>query len=637
MNNHTIIGMAGHIDHGKTAVIKALTGIETDRRPEEQARGITIDIGFAYWKDDVTIIDVPGHEKFVRNMVAGVSTVDLFLLVIAADDGIMPQTIEHLDILKFFGVRDGVVALNKIDLVDEEWTLLITEEIENFVIRNGFNNIPVIPVSAVKNIGIEELHSSLMQKIGCKQSQRQNRPFRLNVDRCFSAKGFGSVVTGTVLSAEIKVSDGLVILPSQKETKVRCIEAHQKTVEKATAGQRAAINLANVSNDDLPRGVVLIKPNTLKPVHEILAIVQTVDHLRFKIKRHSLTHVHLGTSEILGRINWFDDGSALESIQTYHLRIRTNDPAVAAPGDAILLRSFSPVTTIAGGKVVQIAPLHVKKSGFDWQNYFHILDKGELAERIRLILRHAGFRVFNSTDFQQEFFETDDAIRMALEKLLTEKSLISFESRNALYYIDVQQMDRTQALIVKALDKELAAGQFRKGLNTNELENLTRSFHLSGVFFECAVQHALKSGELIFDGEVYSTRQAALSEKNSKIKNEIADYYRACRFNPPELSQLAVKFQLPEKSLKNITLELSKEGLLKSIDGFFYLHDAVFEELLHYLRGYFTEKANLDVTVLKNFTQSSRKWVIPLFEYLDSRKYTRRHGDERIKGENLYS
>ncbi|MEJ2545044.1 MAG: selenocysteine-specific translation elongation factor, partial [Calditrichaceae bacterium] len=356
MNDHIIIGMAGHIDHGKTALIKALTGIETDQHKEERERGITIDIGFAYWKNNITIIDVPGHEKFIRNMAAGVSALDLFLLVIAADDGIMPQTKEHLEILKFFGAEDGIVALNKIDLVDEEWQLLVQDEVRTFLNNHGFKNVPVVPVSAIKNKGIENLHNIISEKVSGIKKHVKDRPFRLNIDRSFSIKGFGSVVTGTILSSKVKPGDNITLLPINKSVKVRGIQVHQADIEAALAGQRAAINITGVEKDDLPRGTVLVEENSLVPSTTFLAEISTIKNLKYKLKKHSKVHIHIGTQELLGKIFWFEDDLYLQENKTYYMHIKLSESGVAAPGDAILIRSFSPVTTIAGGKVLYIDP-----------------------------------------------------------------------------------------------------------------------------------------------------------------------------------------------------------------------------------------------------------------------------------------
>jgi len=300
MKKHTIIGTAGHIDHGKTAVIRALTGIDADRLKEEKERGITIDIGFAYWKDDVTILDVPGHEKFIRNMVAGVSTIDLFLLVIAADDGIMPQTVEHLDILNFFNIKDGIVILNKIDLVDEEWLSLVEEDIRALLKKYNLDAISIVKVSATTNKNIDTLRELIERKIEEQTEIVSTQPFRLFVDRSFTIKGFGTVVTGTVLSGILQKSEDIKVLPQDITKRVRGLQVHGKETDTVKSGDRAAINLQGISKVQISRGDALIKDNTLLGSSEFIGSLRTVSNIQPRINNRTKVRVYIGTAERIG-------------------------------------------------------------------------------------------------------------------------------------------------------------------------------------------------------------------------------------------------------------------------------------------------------------------------------------------------
>lgn len=637
MKQHVIIGMAGHIDHGKTALIKALTGIETDQLKEERQRGITIDIGFAYWKENVTIIDVPGHEKFIRNMVAGVSTVDLFLLVIAADDGIMPQTIEHLDILKFFNVKDGIVVLNKVDLVDEEWQELVSDEITQFMQKNGFDKIPVIPVSAVENIGITRLDSVLAEKIN--QLPENNiddtRPFRLNVDRSFSAKGFGSVVTGTVLSSVLKPGQTLVTLPAGRETKVRGIQVHQKSTEIASIGQRAAINLANITTDELPRGTVIVEPETLSTTQEILAQTYTTGSINFRIKRHSAVRVHLGTAELQGKITWFEEDSQLEKNKKYHVRIKLSERGVAAPGDAILIRSESPVITIAGGKVVQIDPPSLKRNSDDWQNYFKILTEDNPEEILKQRFSNSGFKSVTAAQLQRELFRKKDELEKILAKLESQKILVSFEYGNEKHYAAKKQFDKAVELLVNIIHKNLTENGYKTGLNFQEILNLLKPYSFVAPFLNKTLKRAVNAKQLFLSGEYYSDKEMSGSGSLHQLHEQIQAYYKDCRFNAPDFKTLAGKFSTDAKNVKTITLDLARQGVLQSIGGSFYLHKEVLQECIIFLKEYFTDNKALGIAEVKEFIEASRKYVIPLMEYLDSSGYTQRKDDLRVKGPNL--
>ncbi|MGD9898454.1 MAG: selenocysteine-specific translation elongation factor [Calditrichaceae bacterium] len=632
MDEHTIIGMAGHIDHGKTAIIRALSGIETDRLKDEIERGITIDIGFAYWKNNVTIIDVPGHERFVRNMIAGVSTVNLFLLVIAADDGIMPQTIEHLEILKFFGVRNGVVALNKSDLVDEEWLSLVKDEIDQFLFSHGFQNVPVIPVSAVKGEGISELELALTGKIEGLNHVENERPFRLNVDRSFSAKGFGSVVTGTILSSVIKTGDRAEIFPARLETRVKGVQIHQHEVTEAHSGQRAAVNLANVNKDELQRGVVLAESGMITTTSEFHAFITTVSNLKLKLKKHMAVRVHLGTAEHSGKIFWFDNQRSPGANELLHVRIKVNETAVTAPGDPVLIRSFSPVTTIAGGRVLEINPPKLKRDTETWESYFEILKNGSLNDKLKQMFRFSGYRSITNKEIQQAWFEKPEKIDDILQKLVKQNALIVFEHKNILHYISTKKLEQGQNQIIEMVGKELSEKKYKIGMNFKEIYNIAKKMQMSEVFLERSLGRGVNTESIYFNGEVYFTENIKKSNEMDQIRRNVEDRFRRDRFTVPDLPALAKDFNISEKDAKTISGDLAKEGILVSINGQFYLHKESLGELITFLKQYFEKNEELEVTHLKDFLNSSRKYVIPLIEYCDRAGYTVRKGNNRVKG-----
>jgi len=636
MKQHTIIGMAGHIDHGKTALIKALTGIETDRLPEEKKRGITIDIGFAYWQENVTIIDVPGHEKFVHNMVAGVSTVDLFMLVIAADDGVMPQTIEHLDILKFFGAQNGLVALTKIDLVDHEWRALVRDEVRQFLKEKGFANIPIMEVSAVSGEGIEALRTQLLTEINKKASFSPDRPFRLNVDRSFSVKGYGQVVTGTVLSAAVSNADAVMLLPEGITGKVRGVQVHQHAVQQAFAGQRAALNIGGIEKNKLFRGVTLVQPESLKPTFELLAEITTTDYFNFKVKRHSNVRIHLGAGERNGRIDWFEDENYLHKNTAYHLRVKFNEAAVCAPDDAILLRSISPVTTIAGGRVLQINPPKLKRQIGNRPEYFRILIEGNLADKLALFFENPiRYRTFTLAEIQQNFFETQENLQKALHGLIKKKRIKEFRQNNQSFFYALKAMERLIATMVEKTEKFLQENTLRPGMNRNEMLASLEIKRIASDFFEKALQRAVNSGALLQDGDLYLSPGRAKDRQAEQLLHEISAAYLQGNFSPPSLDELADKFKLKTIEIKTLCQQLVKRNELKSVSGKFYLHVKTMNRFLAFLRSYFEQEVELDVAAVKAFTDSSRKFIIPLLEEADQNDFTRRNGDVRSRGSNL--
>jgi len=634
MSKHTIIGMAGHIDHGKTAVIKALTGIQTDNLKEEQIRGITIDIGFAYWKNDVTIIDVPGHERFIKNMVAGVSTIDLFIMVISADDGIMPQTIEHLEILKFFDVSRGIVALNKVDLVEQEWLDLMTEEIESFLEKYGFPNIPVIPVSAVSKKGIDELNSAIINSMSELSFTTIERPFRLNIDRSFSAKGFGNVVTGTILSSEIAVGDRLQLLPSGEEVRIRGLQVHQSDANKVHVGQRVALNLGGADPENLYRGAVLIEPDSLKLCKEIIAEVKPVSDLEFRVRRYMNIRVHIGTDEIKGSVNWFGE-KEFNTGDLKYIILKLDRPAVAAPGDAVLLRSLSPVKTLAGGRVLQINPPKLKWSKNAWQKYVQGLGGNELYNIILTILRYHGYQTITLASLKGNLFWNIRIIEDALNRLIKSKKVLFFDYKNENHYILMEMLDTGINMLIDYIEEELRKNSFSKGLNQKEIVNLIKKLQFSKAFLYRALKLAVNRDLLFFDGESYSTK----SLKDSKVvkvdQDRIVHYYLEARFSILSLEQLSNHLNIDYKVLRNLTQILAKSGELESIHGQFYVHKQHFDALIHFLKEYFSKNKELTIGEVRDFTGSSRKYIVPLMEYLDDKNFTNRSGDTRIRGAKL--
>ena len=632
---HTIIGMAGHIDHGKTELIRAMTGLETDRLKEEKERGITIDLGFAYWKDNVTIIDVPGHEKFIRNMVTGVNAVDLFLLVIAADDGIMPQTREHFEILNFFGVKTGVIALNKIDLVDDEWLGLVKADIKDFLKENGFEDIPIVPVSARNGNGVDVLRNELIKKIEKVEPRNDQSPFRLNIDRSFTLKGHGTVVTGTVLSSSVKVGERIHILPQLAESKVRAIQVHRRDVDKASIGQRAAINIANVTPEQSRRGMVLVSPDTLMPASTLLAAIKTVNKLPFSIKKHASVHVHLGTFETVGKITWYSADKELKEKQKYVVFIKLNEPAAAAPNDPLLLRSFSPVTTIAGGKILQINPRKLKNDPQIREAYYQTLISGSLAEKIVTIVEHSGYRYFTAGDFVQMLFIKSDIIIAALNKLVKDKKLIARDFKNDKIFLSMDKIEVLIKKISELMEEKKKSNLFKSGFNVNEIYDFIKKFNISEKYLDIALQIGINKSVFSRDGERYRLKDDSSVNITDEYLIKTADLYLKAQFTPPTFLTLADALGIKEKDIRDICNELNKQGYLVSISGQFYLHRNIYDKLIDFLRNVFSTQEYLKISDIRDFTKSSRKFIIPIMEYLDQKKYTVRSGEERIKGENL--
>jgi len=637
MKKHTIIGTAGHIDHGKTALIKALTGIDTDRLKEEKERGITIDIGFAYWKDDVTIIDVPGHEKFIRNMVAGVSTIDFFILVIAADDGIMPQTIEHLDILKFFNIKDGIVVINKIDLVDEEWLALITDEISNLLDQYELGSLPTIQVSSIKGINVDKFKVMVEEKIENHDKSVISRPFRLLVDRSFSVKGFGTVVTGTVLSGNLNTGDDIQILPSGFETKVRGLQEHTSPVKSVQVGDRAAVNLQNIPKDGVARGDVLLKPNTLTAISEFTGYMHSVSKLPVKVKNRCRVRIHIGTSERLGKLLWFDDTNILEPDKYYHVSIQLESPVAAARNDAFLVRLHSPLITLAGGKILEINPPKLKKSDALWRQYFDNLNSENLVQITEAIIKNEKLQPVSPQNIQIKLFEDLDNIKSTLNTLNNKKKLKTLTSKGSEQFIHIDNFNAFANELNMFIANYHKDFPHKPGVNLQEIIGGFKRRKIDTEVFEAALKKLINNESIVLNQNFYSIKDFKLqvSKDTDSAKSELLKIIEYAFFECPSPDEMAEKMEISKNETHSLLQMLIKEKQIIQVNNIYYLHQKNWDNLLNFLRKHFEANKEIEVSQLKDFVKTTRKYAIPLFEFLDSQNITRRVGNTREKGNSL--
>jgi selenocysteine-specific elongation factor len=637
MKKHTIIGTAGHIDHGKTALIKALTDIDTDRLKEEKERGITIDIGFAYWKEDVTIIDVPGHEKFIRNMVAGVSTIDFFILVIAADDGIMPQTIEHLDILKFFNIKDGIVVINKIDLVDEEWLALITDEISNLLDKYELENLPIVQVSSIKGINVDKFKVIVEEKIENHDKSVISRPFRLLIDRSFSIKGFGTVVTGTVLSGTLNTGDDIQILSSGFETKVRGLQEHTTSVKSVQVGDRAAVNLQNIPKEGVGRGDVLVKPNTLTAITEFTGLIHSVSKVPIKIKNRCRVRVHIGTSERLGKLLWFDDVNTLEPDKNYHVRIQLESPVAAARNDAILVRLHSPLITLAGGKVLEINPPKLKKSDSSWLQYFENMKSDNLVQITETIIKNEKLQPVSFNKLQNKLFEESDIISTTLSTLNNKKKLKSLSLKGTEQYIHADNFNAFADEVMQFITNFHKEYPHKPGTNLQEIIGGFKRRKIETEVFELTLRKLINSETITLNQNIYALKgfKIQVSKDTNAAKTELLNILDKAMYECPAPDEMAEKMEISKNEIYSLIQLLTTENQIIQVNNVYFVHIKNWDKLLIFLRIHFDNNKEIEVSHLKEFVKTSRKYVIPLFEFLDSQDITRRVGNAREKGNSL--
>lgn len=638
MKRHTIIGTAGHIDHGKTALIKSLTGIDADRLKEEKDRGITIDIGFAYWRDDVTIIDVPGHEKFIRNMVAGVSTIDFFLLVIAADDGIMPQTIEHLDILNFFNITSGLVVINKTDLVDKEWLDLVIEEVKEMLGNYNLSHLSVIPCSAETGENIDQLKIQVEHKISDLEDITSSRPFRLLVDRSFSIKGFGTVVTGTVLSGLLHKGDDISLMPYDKQVKVRGIQTHTSEINEVSPGFRAAVNLQGIGKEDVIRGDVLCQLNTMMPVNEFTGIMQTVSKIPLsKIQNHSRIHVYVGTTECSGQLIWYDTAKYLEEGKQYHVRIKLDKSITAVRNDAFLVRLHSPFITLAGGKILDVNPQKIRHNKSAWSKYFENMSSPDLIDLIEFLIIQSGLSLLTVSDLQKKIFEDYGIITKALEDLKKKTRIRIFGSKSQKFLVHESAFNT----LIKDIQEYLAVyhkdNPHKPGINQKELVHAIDRAWVMDDIMEAALRKMQNSKILRIDKNTLSLAdfKIQMGQDTGTTIIQALEHFEQAAFAPPTPEDLVKELGMSAEEVKSLIFHLANEGQIVLIQGKFYLHKKNWQNLIEFLKNYFEKTAEMPVAALKEFIQTTRKYAIPLFEYLDSEGYTERSGDIRRKGYKL--
>ncbi|KJR43260.1 selenocysteine-specific translation elongation factor [Candidatus Magnetoovum chiemensis] len=460
-----ILGTAGHIDHGKSALVKALTGIDPDRLKEEKQRGITIDIGFAdLLFDDLTvgIIDVPGHERLIKNMLAGAGSIDMALLVIAADESIMPQTKEHLAICSLLDIKTGITVINKIDLVDKEMLELVTEEIKDFLKGTFLENKDISPVSSLTGENIDLLKDKIKKAAKSITQKSSKGLFRLPIDRVFTLKGFGTVVTGTAMSGTINVNDNLEILPSRKKTKVRGLQSHNKHIETGCAGGRIAVNLQSIEKDDIKRGDTLVKENTFLTTNKLDVLITLLKNAS-EIKNRSILHFHIATSETTARIILYDRDKLLPG-QSAFCQIRLKDPILAMNKDRFIIRKFSPLETLGGGIVVDPTP-PIRR----WKENFSRLDvylNKELSHKLSQIIKQSSFKGLNITTIRCWINEDIPAIDEAIAKLLKDGEIITIN--NLFFHKDI--IDQIHKQIIELLSKYHKKFPLKPGMAKEELK-----------------------------------------------------------------------------------------------------------------------------------------------------------------------
>lgn len=628
---HLIIGTAGHIDHGKTTLVKALTNIDCDRLKEEKERGITIDLGFAYFDlpsgRRAGIVDVPGHERFIKNMLAGVGGMDLVLLIVAADEGVMPQTAEHLHILSLLQVPKGIVVLTKADLVDEEWLELVLLDVRERVQGTFLEHAPIIPVSSVTGVGLDELTKEIDRLCEDVSPRDANLPFRLPVDRVFTVQGFGTVVTGTLLSGTVRPGDSVEVAPSQLPVRVRGVGVHGKQVEMALAGQRTALNLAGVTVEQMRRGDVLCSPGLLAPTMMLdvrLSILSDVDKM---VSNRERVRLYSGTAEILCRVVLLDRDVLLPGESAY-AQLRLEEPIAVLAGDRFVLRSYSPMITIGGGSVIDPLPLKRKRYRERGIAELMVLESGSTGEIIAQLL----------LKFPDRLVTRDEVLKMvarqdrdeALEDMLAAEVVASIRADDVEYLFHRDTIAQLRSRAVKILDEYHRRFPLRAGMPKEELRTKVFSGASSRVFSSLLL-------ELQADSQIrVAQRTVALdgftvsfTGKWSRPRDVAVALFRQQLFAPPTMEEVQDATRLSNEDARELVDALVEaQELVKVAEGLYFHLDAV-NAALRVVLDHFARESELSLAAFRTYIDSSRKYALPLLEYFDQKKITLRVGEVR--------
>lgn len=622
-----IIGTAGHVDHGKTALIKALTGIETDRIKEEKKRGITIELGFAYLDlpdgEKAGIIDVPGHEKFVKNMLAGAGGIDLALLVIAADEGFMPQTREHLGILSLLNIPEGIIVITKKDMVDEDWLEVVCEDIRNEVKGTFLENAQMIAVSSYTGEGIEELRQVIFQLIDQKtQIKNLNIPFRIPIDRIFSVEGFGTVITGTLIEGKMKVGDPVTIYPSRLESRIRNLQVHSHDVEEAYAGQRVAVNLAGLKKTDLNKGDVVAAPNSMHTTMMIDIKLTVLKDCEREILNATRLHLYHGARDVLCKIVLLDRDS-ISAGESCYAQLRLEEEIAVKTGDRFVLRFYSPLETIGGGVVLDSNPFKHKRNDPQVLESLNIKENGSDKEKISAALKDYSSR-FETLDFLQvQTAIPKEQFDQQIQKLIKDK--IAFRiSDNVVIHVDY--LNHLKDVAVKMLTAYHAENPLRDGMKRDEFRGKFIKYEDMSVVDKITDSLVNRKVLKIVNGCVALYDFEAQTDNNQEL---IEKAFYEGGFSPESPDQIAARF--PKiKNFKAVLEALVNSGKLVRVEDKILLHVDYYNKALEMAKEHIAKNGQITLAEMRDLMGASRKFAVAVLEYWDRRNITKKVGDARV-------
>ncbi len=625
-----IIGTAGHIDHGKTTLTKALTGIETDRLKEEKKRGITIDLGFAFFElpngRRAGIVDVPGHERFIKNMLAGISGIDIVLLVIASDEGVMPQTQEHLDILSILDVKRGIIVLSKCDLVNEEWIELVEEDIKNKVEDTFLEDSPIIKVSATKGIGIEELKKTITEMTEDIEERNTQNPLRIPIDRVFTMSGFGTVITGTLIEGTIEEKQTLYIYPEQIEVKVRNIQVHGKSVQKAYAGQRVAVNLNGVKKDEINRGDILAEENSLKNTMIIDVKLNLLKNSKRKIENWTRLRLYHGTKEILCRVVLLDK-EILNPGESCYAQLRLEDIAACKYGDHFVVRYYSPLETVGGGIILDPNATKHKRFSDEILDELDAKNEGNTEEIIENLILKNSKELPDAKFISLQSGISEVIIKNIIKDLERNETIIQFGKSIFLHrdYIN----DREEKLI-NLLNNYHKKNPLKYGTSKEEIRSKLFP-KMKGKIFDEIIDYYCDINTIKVKNNVISLGnfQIKFTDDQIKARKDIKGLYKSSEFKPPTKEECQRALNLKKEDLEIIEILVDQKTLVKINDELIF-HIDNYNKAIETLKEYLNKNEEITLSEYRDLLDTSRKYIVPLLEYFDSIKITKRIEDKRI-------
>ncbi len=626
-----ILGTAGHIDHGKTALIKAMTGIDTDRLKEEKERGITIELGFAHLTLPsgltIGIVDVPGHEKFVKNMAAGATGIDLVALIIAADEGIMPQTREHLEICSLLDIKHGLVILTKVDLVDKEWLNLVKDDVSTFLTGSFLQDSPIVEVSSKTGEGIKDLIKTLGEYTEKVPERESGNFFRLPIDRVFTMRGFGTVVTGTTISGHIKTGSEVTIYPKRIKSKIRGIQVHNQDVLSVKSGLRTAINLQGVEKEAFARGDVVAEKDSLKPTYMVDAVLKYLESNPKKLQNRTKVRFHCATSEIITTVILLDRKELSPGDHCF-AQFRLERPTVVLAKDRFVIRSYSPIRTIGGGYILNPLPSKKKRFSKDALQELTILNEGSDEDIVAQYIKNSKLQGIGKTELAFLSNLTKKDLDAIITTLLSNSVIFQVDIENNIF-IHAEFYNKAKQDTVAILSDYHRRFPLKEGLLKEELRSKITG-NVKEKPFNQLLNTLIQDGAIVRDKDIIRIKdhKVKLLHNQETLRNQIEQIYLKEGLEPPYFNNLDQN--IIQKGGKDLLEIMVKDGTLIKVKEDLYFHKKPIEELKRRLVDFIKEKGEITTPELKQVTGVSRKYTIPLIEYFDKTQLTVRIGDKRI-------